>query len=130
MTTPNNRRPAPRRSSLAGSSPVAPPAAEPAEDEQPEAPPRRPSSRTRRDQDESKQKYPPKVTFYQHREDTARVRGAILHTMATEGSRSLSQFVNDAVMAKVEELEKQYNGGKPFPPVGANEMPQGRPMGE
>ena len=75
-------------------------------------------------------KYPPKVSFYQDREDTDRVRGAILHTMTTEGSRSLSQFINKAVMAEVERLERKYNGGKPFPPVGARELPQGRPMGE
>lgn len=75
-------------------------------------------------------KYPPKVSFYQAREDTDRVRGAILHTMASEGPRSLSQFINGAVMAEVERLERKYNGGQPFPPVGARELPQGRPMGE
>ena len=56
--------------------------------------------------------------------------GAILHTMTTEGARTLSQFINDAVMAEVERLEAKYNGGKPFPSVGARELPQGRPMGE
>lgn len=75
-------------------------------------------------------KYPPKVSFYQDPEDTARVRGAILHTMATEGSRSMSQFIHQAVMAEVERLETKYNGGRPFPPVGTRELPQGRPMGE
>ena len=50
--------------------------------------------------------------------------------MATEGSRSLSQFINQAVMAEVERLERKYNNGEPFPPVGARELPQGRPMGE
>ena len=64
------------------------------------------------------------------RADTDRIRGAILHTMATEGSRSLSQFINQAVMAEVERLERKYNGGQPFPAVGARELPQGRPMGE
>ena len=71
-----------------------------------------------------------KVSFYQERADTDRIRGAILHTMATEGSRSLSQFINQAVMAEVERLERKYNGGQPFPAVGARELPQGRPMGE
>jgi hypothetical protein len=77
-----------------------------------------------------KRKYPAKVSFYQERADTDRIRGAILHTMATEGSRSLSQFINQAVMAEVERLERKYNGGQPFPAVGARELPQGRPMGE
>ena len=66
-----------------------------------------------------------KVSFYQDPADTDRVRGAILHTMTTEGNRNLSQFVNDAVMAKVTELEAKYNHGEPFPAVGARGLPQG-----
>lgn len=96
--------------------PAAPPAA---------APRREPAQRA-----EPKPKYRPKVSFYQDPADTDRVRGAILHTMAAEGPRSLSQFIDRAVMAEVVRLEKKHNGGKPFPPVGARELPQGRPMGE
>lgn len=66
-----------------------------------------------------------KVSFYQDPADTDRVRGAILHTMTTEGNRNLSQFVNDAVMAKVTELEAKYNHGEPFPAMGARGLPQG-----
>lgn len=112
-------RPAPRKSSLAGSSPVAPPA-EPATPE----PARATSSSS------DKTKYRHKVSFYQDPDDTARVRGAILHTQVSEGARGLSQFVNDAVMEKVAQLEAKYNNGEPFPAVGARELPQGRPMGE
>ena len=72
-------------------------------------------------------KHPNKVSFYQEPEDTARLRGAVLHTMVPEGHRSLSQFVIRAVMKEVQRLEEKYNGGKPFPAVVANEMPQGRP---
>ncbi|MGZ0069852.1 ParB family protein [Microbacterium arborescens] len=75
-------------------------------------------------------KYPPKVSFYQDRDKTDRIRGAILHTMAQEGVRTLSQFLDAAAMKEVERLEAKYNNGKPFPPVGARELPQGRPMGE
>lgn len=132
-----SNRPAPRKSSLAGSSPVAPPAqpatapAAPVVEaaQQPtvtsEAPPAAAASPAR-----AKPKYPPKVSFYQDPEDTARVRGAILHTMTTEGARNLSQFIHQAVMAEVERLEAKYNGGQPFPPVEARGLPQGRPMGE
>lgn len=74
---------------------------------------------------DGKKKYPHKVSFYQDPEDTARVRGAILYTMTTEGNRNLSQFVNRAVMVEVERLEAKYNNGVPFPSVGAREMPQG-----
>ncbi len=72
-------------------------------------------------------KHPNKVSFYQEPEDTARLRGAVLHTMIPEGHRSLSQFVIRAVMKEVQRLEEKYNGGKPFRAVAANEMPQGRP---
>ncbi|MBO3662710.1 ParB family protein [Microbacterium stercoris] len=138
-------RPAPRRSSLAGSSPVTPPQAkqastQPVDDEPVDAAPvvepvaaptsRPRSSSTSTTKAGTKKAYPPKVSFYQDREDTDRVRGAILHTMATEGYRGLSQFIHLAVMEKVEQLEKKYNGGKPFPAVSARELPQGRPMGE
>lgn len=128
-------RPAPRKSSLAGSSPVAPPASsapasvdvEPAAAAEPSPAPR---ATTRPVTKKAGTKYPPKVSFYQDPEDTARVRGALLHTQITEGSRSLSAFINHAVMAEVERLEAKYNDGKPFPAVGARELPQGRPMGE
>lgn len=73
-------------------------------------------------------KHPNKVSFYQDAEDTARLRGAVLHTMVAEGHRSLSQFIIRAVMKEVQRLEEKYNGGKPFPAVAANEMPQGRPQ--
>lgn len=72
-------------------------------------------------------RHPNKVSFYQEPEDTARLRGAVLHTMIAEGHRSLSQFVIRAVMKEVQRVEDKYNDGKPFPAVAANEMPQGRP---
>jgi len=128
-------RPAPRKSSLAGSSPVAPPAvSSPASvaAEPPAAVGQAPAvaGATRTAAKKAGTKYPPKVSFYQDPEDTARVRGALLHTQVTEGSRSLSAFINRAVMAEVERLEAKYNNGQPFPAVGARELPQGRPMGE
>ena len=133
-----SNRPTPRKSSLAGSSPVTPPQAaapapEPADVRPPQPQAARPAKQPRATApatDKPKPKYPPKVSFYQDPEDTARVRGAILHTMTTEGARNLSQFINQVVMAEVERLEAKYNGGEPFPAVGAREMPQGRPMGE
>lgn len=159
-------RPTPRRSSLAGASPVTPPA--PArQDLMPAATPppaaaseapvpqvraaasgHRPIDRTGWTTEEKeaaeeevrdeayertsrrRSKYPPKVSFYQDPEDTARLRAAILYTMAAEGHRNLSQFINRAVMAEVERLEAKYNHGQPFRPVIAGDLPQGRPMGE
>lgn len=132
-----SKRPAPRQSSLAGRHPAEPAAAP---EVTPDRPPR-PEAAAPAEQVEDKQpraqpvgsvrgrRTRPKVSFYQHAEDTARVRGAIVHTMAQEGSRTLSDFINNAVMAEVERLETKYNNGRPFPPLKAGEMPQGRPMG-
>ncbi len=115
-------RPAPRQSSLAGSSPVNPPSVQP---------PVPAPVDTRQDRGAStREPTKRKVGFYQAPEDTARVRGAILHTGAIEGPRTLSQFIDHAVMVEVERLEAKYNGGRPFPPVGARELPTGRPMGQ
>lgn len=78
----------------------------------------------------SGKKYPPKVTFYQPQNDTARMRGAFRHTDREEGDRSLSDFIHKAVMAEVERREKKYNSGKAFPDLEAGSIPRGRPMGE
>lgn len=69
------------------------------------------------------------MSFYQDTDDTARVRAAVLNTFHTEGPRSLSEFIHRAVMAEVQRLEKRHNDGRPWPGVGARELPQGRPMG-
>lgn len=121
----SSRRPKPLRSSLSGSSPITPPTATPqVVAQQPKAPKETVKVK------EEKPKYPPKVSFYQDRDDTDRVRGALLHTMATEGPRTLSQFIDDAVMKEVKRLEKKYNSGKPFPKLGAGKLPQGRPLSD
>ncbi|MFC3399298.1 hypothetical protein ACFOEP_12850 [Microbacterium amylolyticum] len=70
------------------------------------------------------------MSFEQHPDDSARMRGAVMGTMMQEPHRSLTDFINRAVMAEVERLEKKYNGGKPFQPVGTGVMAPGRRMGE
>lgn len=129
-------RPERKRSTLSGRNPIAPaPEApqEPAAAAPAPAAPARPAESVTEPQaaaPKKRSKYPPKVSFYQEQEDTDRIRGAIMHTIPYEGVRSLSQFLSGAAMKEVERLERQYNDGKPFPPVGARELPQGRPMGE
>ena len=113
-------RPTPRKSSLSGSSPIAPPTVETPETKPPAA-----ERNVEEPVKSGKKTWRHKVSFYQDPADTDRVRGAILYTMTTEGNRNLSQFVNDAVMAKVVELEVKYNDGQPFPAVGARGLPQG-----
>lgn len=132
-------RPERRMSSLTGANPVAPPApaetqpaaaAPAAEIEQPATPAAASASikPARAKGTAAKQpgkKYPNKVSFYQDPTDTDRIRGAILHTMVSEGNRTLSQFMQKVSMAEVERLEAKYNGGKPFPGVKAGDLPQG-----
>lgn len=127
-------RPVARKSNLAGSSPVkpveaaaaAPAAAAPQQAEPKKAAKAAPAApKLAAEEPAKKRKYPHKVSFYQDMTDTDRVRGAILHTMISEGNRNLSQFIHKAVMKEVERLEVEYNGGQSWPPVKANDMPQG-----
>ncbi|WIB72579.1 hypothetical protein [Curtobacterium sp. MCBD17_026] len=132
-------KPERRRSTLGAAQPYAPttPAAEPAAvaAQTPASPPQAapvaddvtaaPSTPSRAPKAGKK----PKVSFYQDPEDTARARAAMVHTQGLEGSRSWSEFVDRALMREAERLEKRYNGGQPWPPVEAGEIPRGRPMG-
>ena len=133
-------QPARRKSSLSGADPVAPVPESPAvatptqirpTSLPPPAQPQPARTRTRTDRRLAQQRrYPPKVSFYQDPEDTARLRAAYRHTLAATSDRSLSDFITRVVMAEVGRLENEYNGGQPFPSVGAGEIPQGRPVGE
>lgn len=121
-------RPTPRRSSLAGTSPVAPPEpAAPTAEATPAAPVAEQASagtRARRASGGNK------VSFYQSTEDAARMRAAILNTQAQTGVRGLSDFIARACLAEVERLEREYNASKPWEPIGPGQIPTGRPMGE
>lgn len=75
-----------------------------------------------------KKTYPPKVSFYQSREDTARMRGAFMATRAEEGYRSMSEFISAAVLAEVRRLEAKYNDGEPFPAIEADRGHAGKPL--
>lgn len=132
-------QPTRRKSSLSGANPVDPAPEPPAvattttravEPAQPATTTRDGSRQGASSQPKQQRKYPPKVSFYQDPEDTARLRAAYRHTLANTADRSLSDFIQRVVMAEVERLEGQYNGGKPFPSMGAGELPQGRPVGE
>ncbi len=117
-------RPKPRRSSLAGASPVAPPT-----EAQPEAASSTaaaPSAAARSKpsvtvaaptESPPRRRYPPKVSFYQEPEDSARMRAAFLHTQGVEGLRSLSHFIDRAFMVEVKRLEARQNDGRQWPAV-------------
>src|SRR5690625_804602 len=106
-------RPTPRKSALAGQSPITP-APEPQETAAPRDTKKdagRQGSDTASNQTPTKKR---KVSFYQHPEDSARMRAALLHTQGTEGIRTLSDFINETMMAEVARLENTYNEGKSF----------------
>lgn len=134
-------RPQRRTSGLSGQSPVTPAAAPPAAAHPaPAVTPAAAKGETSTKKsapakaaaaDAPKSKYPPKVSFYQDPEDTARVRGALRGVMNQPGAATnMSQFIHRAVMREVERLEAEYNGGQPFSPAQAGEVPRGRPAGQ
>lgn len=133
-------RPAARKSALSATSPVDPPTPEttPAA-EPPATPPTHEPAPTADAAEEpttpppaekpARRKYPHKMSFYQDPEDSDRVRSAIEATKGTpDRAKSFSEFVSRVVMAEVERLETKYNGGEPFPHIGAGDMTRGRPM--
>jgi len=71
-----------------------------------------------------------KVGFYQDPNDSARMRAAFIHTRAETGTRSLSAFIDQAVMAEVRRLERTYNEGQPWGGVHAGTIPPGPPVSE
>ncbi len=132
-------RPAPRKSSLSSASPFDHPTAPEAAQEAPAVAPASttpaPAAKSATEPLSAAEKgekpgKPPKITIYQHPDDSARMRGAIVAYMRNVGMTNLSKFANEAIMEKVERLEAQYNGGKPFEPVGPGVLTVGRPMGE
>lgn len=117
----------PRRSALSGASAVRRPQPEEAARTAPkEEPAQTPAPKRKTAQTAAKQQ---KVGFYQHPEDAARMRGAFSMTNGQEGDRSLSDFIQKAVMAEVERREKLYNNGQPFGAVLPGEGLIGRPKG-
>lgn len=60
--------------------------------------------------------------------DQARIRAAFMATNSAERHGSLSDFITRATLDKVAQLEHQYNDGKPWPAVGAGDVPTGRPL--
>lgn len=128
-------RPPRRPSALAGASAFDHPVTAEAPQEAPAAPAAAPKAATAPQSaaesvKRTAKEKPKKLTIYQEPEDTDRMRGAMVGTIQHEGFKTLSKFVQEAIMEKVERLEQRYNGGEPFPAVGPGVIPAGRPMGE
>lgn len=69
-----------------------------------------------------------KVAFYIDRELDARMRATMLHTMAVEGHRSLSEFLSRAVLYETARLEARHNDGDQFTRMSEGRVPRGRPL--
>lgn len=70
-----------------------------------------------------------RVGYYQQPDHLARARSAFHWSRLQEGHRSLSDFIDHAIMREVERVEGLYNDGQPWPPLDAGELPTGRPVG-
>mgnify|MGYP000845830779 CR=1 FL=1 len=53
------------------------------------------------------------------------IRAAWWYTAATTGTRTMSAWVINALEAQLRRYEVEHNGGQPFSPVDAGEIPRG-----
>lgn len=133
------KRPAPMKSTLAGSSPVTAAIAQPAAESAPAqataqaqapAPKAEPAPVTAPAPAQARKAKTPKikVAYYQEAEDAERVRGAFQQVAHLEGYHTFSDFHCAVVMREVERLERIHNGGKPFEGARPGTGRLGRPL--
>lgn len=129
-------RPAPRKSSLAGTSALTPPAAaiptpvvpapaaaEPAAVAPAVAGVTRPAASATEKPGIRRMNY-----YVDSTEQSGRIRTAYLLGRAKYGWRSLTEFQLETIMERVEALEAELNDGEPFAPSGVGTVPAGRPL--
>ncbi|MUK03554.1 hypothetical protein GM708_17625 [Vibrio cholerae] len=121
-------RAAPRKSTLAGKSPVTaatqPEPSVPAE----QAPSTTTSAPRAQSPAPSPSSKKTKVAYYQDAELAARVRGAFQATAHLEDHRSFSDFHAAVMEAELERLEKKYNDGRPYKGAAPKSGRLGRPL--
>jgi hypothetical protein len=79
--------------------------------------------------DPAGRRYPHKTSWYQSEADADRLRATFANTKNLLGLPSLSAFINAAINEKIQNLEASYNDGRPWAPLAAKEIPQGKPAG-
>jgi len=126
-------RAAPRKSSLAGTSaltppPVAPPQPEPATTPEPVSVPVVKAAAVAPAPSASRETGTGRMAYYVDKDTSGRIRTAFLAGRSRYGWRSLTDFQLETVMKRVEELEKEFNGGQPFAPSAAGTVAVGRPI--
>lgn len=124
-------RPAPRKSSLAGTSALTPPrAVTPAPVATTSAAAESTASGVSQPAPSTAEKPGARrMNYYVDSTDqSGRIRTAYLLGRAKYGWRSLTQFQLETIMERVEALEGELNDGKPFAPSSAGTVPAGRPL--
>lgn len=133
-------RPAPRKSSLAGTSALTPPAAVTPAPVAPAgsaaAPTPAPAAAAQTAVPASRRATPPtekagarRMNYYvDSTEQSGRIRTAYLVGRARYGWRSLTEFQLETIMQRVEALEAELNNGEPFALSSAGTVPAGRPL--
>ncbi len=69
-----------------------------------------------------------KASYYIEDSRLKRARAAYANLPASRRPRSFSDFQAAAVMASVETVEREVNGGEVFPGIAAGTLPTGRPL--
>lgn len=101
-------RPQPRKSALAGLSPITPPSSE--------------ENERKTDHHERAEK----VTVLIPADLAGRARSAYWSTAVFTQTTSFSAWISGAIADKLAEAERQYNGGEPFEPINSGVIPTGR----
>jgi hypothetical protein len=68
----------------------------------------------------------PAFTPYYTEDQAGQVRAAFKAAGLQEGDASVSDFIVRATMREVKRLQRKYNAGKAWPPVGAGELRRGQ----
>lgn len=116
-----------RTSSLAGLTPVTtqvapePPAEAPAV-QAPAAPAVRPTAQP------AKKSGSRKMNYYADEDQQGRIRAAYYVGRDRYGWQNLTDMQNKIIMQRVEELEREFNGGAPFEAVHPGSISRGRPL--
>ncbi|WP_424468097.1 ParB family protein [Pseudoclavibacter helvolus] len=126
-------RPAPRKSTLSGASVVKPPEVTPASTP---APPTAttarastpPAPRVAASGERPKKRRQQESYYTQEEDQDGRIRAAFFAGRDTYGWRNMSDMQLETMMNRVEALEDEFNGGRPFEGMPPGTGPVGKPL--
>lgn len=73
-----------------------------------------PAAKDASHQPRAQKKKRPKVSFYADEDEQARANAAWLHTAGHTGHKTLTSFLETAMIKYARELEREHNDSKPF----------------